>query len=167
MHDCARVLAAFSLTHCGLTASEYGKRLATLFKVSFSTSSSCLSWLSLLLAWFRRHLKVPVYWIPENKIMAINVSMFWKSVSLELLQIHFLVWLFVSLILVCFILFLLFSFLLVPFLHCDHKLAPTLSLCGILVLNSKGRYVFSLGGGGGLGNLGIFFPKKYWPSLAF
>jgi len=32
------------------TAGEYGKHLATLFKDSFSTSRSCLSWLSLLLA---------------------------------------------------------------------------------------------------------------------
>ena len=30
----------------------------------------------------------------------------------------------------------------------------------------KGRYVFSWGGGG-LGNFGIFFPKKCWPSPAF
>ena len=26
---------------------------------------------------------------------------------------------------------------------------------------------FFLGGGGRLGNFGIFFPKKCWPSLAF
>ena len=33
-------------------------------------------------------------------------------------------------------------------------------------VSSRGRYVFSWGGGG-LGNFGIFSPKKCWPSLAF
>ena len=30
-----------------------------------------------------------------------------------------------------------------------------------------GEGTFFLGGGGGLGNFGIFFPEKCWPSLAF
>ena len=53
-----RVWTAYSSIHCGLTADKYGKMLSYAFKVGFSTSSSCLSWLSLLLAWFLRHLKV-------------------------------------------------------------------------------------------------------------
>ena len=31
----------------------------------------------------------------------------------------------------------------------------------------KGRYVFSWGGGGGMGNFGIFSERKCWPSLMF